>query len=94
MFAELSAHGPMMVAHLAAAALVGLWLAVGERSLWALVALAAAVVLRPLLVARAWLRLAVAPARPAPVAAAPRARPSLVLLARCVSRRGPPALLA
>jgi hypothetical protein len=92
--AELAAHGPMMVAHLAAAALVGIWLAVGERSLWALVALATAVVLRPLLVIRAWRRLAVTPSRPAPVLAAPRPRPSLVLLARCVSRRGPPALLA
>jgi hypothetical protein len=94
MFAELVAHGPMMVAHLAAAAVVGIWLAVGERSLWALLALAATVVLRPLLVARAWLRLAVAPSRPAPVVDAPRALPSLVLLARCLSRRGPPALLA
>jgi hypothetical protein len=94
LFAELAAHGPMMVAHLAAAGLVGIWLAVGERSLWALVALAAAVVLRPLLVAGAWLRLAIVPRRPAPVVAAPRIWPSVVLLARCVSRRGPPALLA
>jgi hypothetical protein len=46
---DLSAHAPMMVAHLLAAALVGLWLAQGERYLWALVDLlgeAVALVLR------------------------------------------------
>ena len=37
---DMSAHAPMMVAHLAAAALVGLWLAYGERCLWTLIALA------------------------------------------------------
>ena len=30
---DLSAHAPMMVVHLVAAALVGLWLAHGERCL-------------------------------------------------------------
>lgn len=94
MFGELFAHGPMMAAHLAAAALVGVWLAVGERSLWALVALATAVLVRPLLVARAWLRLAVLPTRPAAVPASAPTPPTLVLLARSVFRRGPPALLA
>jgi hypothetical protein len=39
------AHAAMAVAHAAAAALVGLWLAVGERALWALVAHAARVLL-------------------------------------------------
>lgn len=33
------AHAPMALAHLAAAAVMGLWLAVGERALWALVSL-------------------------------------------------------
>jgi hypothetical protein len=94
MFGELFAHGPMMAAHLAAAAAVGIWLAVGERSLWALVALATAVLVRPLLIAWAWLRLAVLPTGPAAVPAAPPAPPALALLARSVSRRGPPALLA
>ncbi|MGB0101510.1 MAG: hypothetical protein WBP61_14630 [Nocardioides sp.] len=36
---DLSAHAPMMAAHLAAAAVVGLWLAYGERCLWAVLAL-------------------------------------------------------
>ncbi len=36
---DLAAHAPLMTAHLAAAALVGLWLALGERTLWALIAL-------------------------------------------------------
>jgi len=36
---DLSAHAPMMVAHLAAAALVGLWLARGEAYLWTILAL-------------------------------------------------------
>ncbi len=36
---DLSAHAPMMAAHLTAAALVALWLAHGERLLWDLVAL-------------------------------------------------------
>lgn len=36
---DLSAHAPMMVVHLVAAALVGLWLAHGERCLWTLIAL-------------------------------------------------------
>jgi len=35
------AHAVMALAHLAAAVLVGLWLAVGERALWHLVVLAA-----------------------------------------------------
>ena len=36
---EVAAHAPMMAAHLTAAALVGLWLAYGERCLWTLLAL-------------------------------------------------------
>ncbi len=34
-------HGPMMVAHVAVAALLGLWLARGESALWTIIALAA-----------------------------------------------------
>ncbi len=45
---DVSAHAPMMAVHLLAAVLVGLWLAVGERALWTLLALATAVVLRQL----------------------------------------------
>jgi hypothetical protein len=36
---DLSAHAPMMVVHLVAAALVGLWLARGEACLWTILAL-------------------------------------------------------
>ena len=36
---DLQAHTPMMAAHLAAAVLLGLWLAHGERCLWTLLAL-------------------------------------------------------
>lgn len=36
---DLSAHAPMMAAHLLAAAAVGLWLAHGEHCLWTLLAL-------------------------------------------------------
>ena len=89
------AHAPMMVVHLVAAALVGLWLAVGERTLWALVALAAGAA-----VPRLGLLLAAVVARPAvprtvPVAGLrPPVPPRPTDLARCVVRRGPPALLA
>jgi hypothetical protein len=91
------AHAPMMALHLAAAALVGLWLAVGEHALWALVALAAGAVLPR---AARLLAVAVTPTpRPAVRTAAPvlgRAEPPprLVHLARAVVRRGPPVLLA
>ncbi|MBZ5737767.1 hypothetical protein [Nocardioides mangrovi] len=36
---DMSAHAPMMVVHLVAAALVGLWLGYGERCLWSVLAL-------------------------------------------------------
>jgi hypothetical protein len=86
-------HAPMMLVHVVAAALVGLWLAVGERALWALVALAGALVLRPLLLLGAPARAALAvvprlgPAHPEPL-------PPLShrFLARSVVRRGPPLL--
>ncbi|MBB6629829.1 hypothetical protein H5V45_21100 [Nocardioides sp. KIGAM211] len=93
--ADLSDHAPMMAAHLAAAVLVGLWLAVGEHALWTLLALAAGAVVRPLLLALTALAGAAAPLRPATVP--PRhapVPPILLLLARCVVRRGPPVLLA
>ncbi|KRF15521.1 hypothetical protein ASG90_12600 [Nocardioides sp. Soil797] len=85
-------HAPMMVLHLLAAALVGLWLAVGERALWTLLALAVAVTVPALGALLAGLRL------PAPVPAVPAAfarstPPHLAALARSVVRRGPPQLL-
>ena len=89
------AHAPMVVVHLLAAAVVGCWLAVGEHALWALVALATAVAVpRPVLLLGA---LASLPARWRPSAARnarPLSPPRLVVLARCVVRRGPPVLLA
>jgi hypothetical protein len=86
-------HAPMMAAHVLAAALVGLWLAVGERALWTLVALAGALTLRPLLLLGALVRAT----RPTAVVAVlahrePRAPAHRLLLARCVVRRGPPLL--
>ena len=88
--ADLSAHAPMMVAHLAAAALVALWLANGERCVLAVLAMTArllvGLVRHPVL----------------PVTAPVALRSSLtdvavagcrdVLLCRSVSRRGPPLL--
>ncbi|WP_182526482.1 hypothetical protein [Nocardioides dongkuii] len=88
-------HAPMMLAHALVAVLVGLWLAVGERALFTLLALAAAVVLRPLGVlgalARAGVPVVRRPAARRPVAPVP---PRPLLLARCVVRRGPPLLTA
>jgi hypothetical protein len=88
---DLSAHAPMMAAHLAVAALVGLWLGYGERCLWTLLALtgrrilAAAWALRPVV---ATPRLTAVDAGRAP------SGPRSVWLVRPDSRRGPPALLA
>ncbi|QIG42819.1 hypothetical protein G5V58_08585 [Nocardioides anomalus] len=89
--ADLHAHAPMMVAHLAAAALVALWLAHGERVVFTVLVATAALVLalvRPVV----------------PVAVPPLRRPSLpqvaavrlrdLLLGRALSRRGPPLLAA
>lgn len=92
---DLTAHAPMMVVHLLAAVLVGLWLAAGERSLWTLVALASTAFLRPSLLALAALRTVRTLLAPPPVVpAAPPAPRTPVLLARCVVRRGPPLLAA
>lgn len=85
---------PMMLAHLAAAGLVGWWLARGEQAAWTVVALAS----RPLagLLARAAaLTLSSGPLarpvrRPRGVTLQ-RARPRRILLAVAAERRGPPA---
>lgn len=89
---DLSAHAPMMVVHLAAAVLVGLWLGRGEQCLWTLIALTG----RRVIVA-AW-SLAPVATMPRPgLAAAVHAEPELrasrwQALPR--SRRGPPLLAA
>ncbi|SDD94811.1 hypothetical protein [Nocardioides lianchengensis] len=84
---DLSAHAPMMAAHLAAAGLVGLWLAYGERCLWTVLALTGRrVLLVPLLV----LPVLEEPARRRPVVVAPRPDLRSRWLAQPLSRRGPP----
>jgi hypothetical protein len=95
--ADLSAHAPMMMAHLLAGFGVGMWLGVGERALWALIAAAHTRMLRPLIVLRA--ALAAVSVRPVGVLTAMPEVPSLMrprcaVLARSVVRRGPPILLA
>jgi hypothetical protein len=94
-------HAAMAVAHLVAAALVGLWLAAGERALWALLGLAVDRA-RSVLSSRAdalgvLARLAAGLTR---LGSAQRyvdppdlPRPGRAL-ARCVVRRGPPPVLA
>jgi hypothetical protein len=83
--ADLQAHAPMMAAHLAVAALVGLWLAYGERALWTLVALLG----RRLLLA--WRPVAVEP-RPAPTPAWRALPPARSHTRDPHPHRGPPLL--
>lgn len=83
-------HAPMMLVHLLAAAVVGLWLASGEHALWTLVALAAAVAVPSL---RALLGTPVhAPVLPATSTAYGDRPPYLLFLTRSLPRRGPPVL--
>lgn len=86
--ADQLAHGPMMLAHLAAAAVVGLWLAAGERAVWDLLTLALATILRlpgPPLPPRV---------RPGVPALAHARRPLPTPLLPSAPRRGPPVLLS
>ncbi len=89
-----AANAPMMALHLAAAVGVGLWLAVGERALWTVLALTGASLVGVLVLAGVVIRPLVGPGRtaPAPHCYVPPRRPAAVV--RCVVRRGPPALLA
>jgi hypothetical protein len=91
-------HAAMAVAHVVAAALVGLWLASGERALWALIRLsrhAVAATVQQLSAALAALGLVppVDAAQPR-LDSGPSRRLHSVLLASTHGRRGPPALLA
>lgn len=91
-------HAVMAVAHVVAAALVGLWLASGERALWALIRLSRHAVAGTV----RQLSAALAAAAPVPPVDAEQPRPDSgparrlhsVLLASTHGRRGPPALLA
>lgn len=89
--------GAMVLAHLAAAALLGLWLGVGERALWTLLALAAAPVhaaAAGVLAGALSLRLPVL--RPVVTGATQVVvpLPASRWAPRALARRGPPALLA
>jgi hypothetical protein len=95
----------MALAHFAAAAVIGLWLAVGERALWTVLALTVDGV-RGLVRHAFAVRESVVAARSAALACMlmlrsravtvepPHLPPRWLLLARSVVRRGPPALLA
>ncbi len=87
--ADLSAHAPMMVAHLAAAALVALWLAYGERCLFSVLALTTRLLLALVRPALAVDVPVVVRSSLTAVAATPFRH---FLLGRSVSRRGPPLL--
>jgi hypothetical protein len=84
-------HLPMFLAHTVVAVLVGLWLAAGERALWALLTLVFTAVVALLVVPVA---VPVTARRRAPLRRRPATLPSLARVARSVVRRGPPALLA
>lgn len=89
--AALLDHLPMFVAHTVVAVLVGLWLAVGERALWTLLALVFAAVVALFVVPTV---VPLVARRLAPLRRRPSTPPSLARVSRCVVRRGPPALLA
>jgi hypothetical protein len=88
---DLSAHAPMMAAHLVASALVGLWLAYGERCLFTFLALSARRLLPT--VPRAALATSHSPRLLAVVDRVPAAARSLWFV-RPHSRRGPPSTVA
>lgn len=89
---DLQSHAPMMAVHLLAAALVGLWLAHGERLAWSVVTLTGH---RLLEVVRVIVPVAVpAVSRATYVALHAPAGPRSVWLVRTGSRRGPPLVLA
>ena len=89
--AALLDHLPMFLAHTAVAVLVGLWLAAGERALWALLSLVFAAVVALVVVP---LAVPVVALRRVPVRRRPATPAPLARMTRIVVRRGPPALLA
>ena len=92
--ADIAAEPLMAATHVLAAVVVGAWLAVGERALWAVVAVTAALTVRLVRALAAALVLPVPPAA-APVTSAfhrPRI-PRTLQHSPGVTRRGPPRLL-
>ena len=90
-------HALMAIAHLVVAAAVGLWLASGERALWALVRLsrqAFAATVRHLSASLGTASASVPPTVAVRLDATPARRLHSTLLATTHARRGPPALLA
>jgi hypothetical protein len=96
LLADFSAHAPMMMAHVMAATTVAMWLGVGERALWALIAAAHARVVHPLILLRASLAGLTVPAYGSllSICESVVVRPQTDVLSRTVVRRGPPFLLA
>lgn len=92
LIADLSAHAPMMVAHFAAATLVALWLAYGERRAFAVLVVTARYALSLVRWTRA-LPARVRVARPILVEAV-LTRLRDLLSRRSLARRGPPLLAA
>lgn len=91
LFGDLSAAGPpMLLTHLVAAAVVGLWLGVGEQALWILILMTWDVVV---LVSQGRPPTPSLPARVVQVTT-PSATWLDRVVAGCVVRRGPPFLLA
>lgn len=93
---HLTEQGPLMVlSHLGGAALLGLFLAYGERVLWSALALAAAVVVARVVRALGALPLPRPARRPLVGRPAPASwTPTALLLAEHLPRRGPPAVAA
>jgi len=92
LMADMSAHLPMMVAHLAAAAVVALWLAYGEKTVFTVLGLVGARLLR---LVRRVLPVSL-PLVKGPTAVAAEVAEDLreLLLGPTLSRRGPPLLAA
>ncbi|TIC84498.1 hypothetical protein [Nocardioides sp. GY 10127] len=91
--ADASAHAPMMLAHTVAAALVGLWLALGERALFTVLALTGRRLVLPVALCRraATLGAVLLPRPPAPALPALKRPLALSSWARSVPvLRGPP----
>jgi len=91
-FGDVTAHPGMALAHVLAAAACGWWLAQGERALWDLLRLAGRTLFTHLVPAWRWTVPAFTPLLAAPAHADDVRRPLTRIIARSVTRRGPPRL--